>query len=94
MAGGDISGCHPTAPPHRNSSSEHHLIHEACERVQILVDDYIIQIKRQDYNLRTLQEPSQERNAMYSDNELEVRGPTKAIETMGNGSIFTDVRLK
>ena len=28
------------------------------------------------------------------DNELEVRGPTKAIETMGNGSIFTDLRLK
>lgn len=28
-------------------------------------------------------------------NELEeVRGPTKAIETMDNGPIFTDLRLK
>lgn len=46
MAGGDFSGCHPTSPQHENSSSESHLIHEACEGVQVLIDDCIIQIKR------------------------------------------------
>lgn len=47
------------------TSSERHLILEACG-VQIPINDYIIQKKkkRQDYNLRTLQEPSQERNAI------------------------------
>ena len=59
------------------------------------LDDDIIQRKWQDYNLRTLQEPSQERNAVHRKNELEeVRGPTKATETMDNGSIFPDLRLK
>ena len=80
MAGGDISGCRPTAPPHRNSSGEWHSRHEACEEIQILTEDDIIQRKWQDYNQRTLQEPSQERNAVHRKKELEeVRGPTKAI---------------
>lgn len=46
MAGGDFPGRHPTSPQHGNSSSESHLIQEACEGIQILADDYIIPIKR------------------------------------------------
>lgn len=65
MVSAALSECHPASPQNRNSSDSH-LKHEACIGVQILVDDYIIQSKRQNHNLRT-QQGQAKKETLYVD---------------------------